>query len=117
MKTLKIKNVFTISFFIILITGLLFFYKITYKEVTNKIEANTLKKKYDSLNLVIDSLSLKLIRILEQRELYENKIDSLQELKPKIVIKYVNKSNKIDESSVITIVNEFEGIFSKNSIK
>ena len=90
MKTLKIKNVFTISFFIILIIGLLFFYKITYKEVTNKIEVNTFKKKYDSLILVIDSLSLKLIRILEQRELYENKIDSLQELKPKIVIKYVN---------------------------
>ena len=48
---------------------------------------------------------------------YNHKIDSLENLKPIIITRYVTKSNEINAGSVGYVVNEYSRIFTKNSIK
>ena len=45
------------------------------------------------------------------------KIDSLQTIKPKIITKYVTKTNEIDAASVGNIIDDFKSKFSNSSIK
>ncbi len=47
----------------------------------------------------------------------QKRIDSLESLKPKIVIQYEKRYKEIDNASAISIVNEFKGIFAKDSIR
>lgn len=48
---------------------------------------------------------------------YQCKIDSLESLKPQIIIKYVQKNKSIDNANVNDLVNEYKGIFTKSNIK
>ena len=48
---------------------------------------------------------------------YQCKIDSLESLKPQIIIKYVQKNKSIDNANVNDLVNEYKGIFTKGNIK
>ena len=49
--------------------------------------------------------------------LKQQKIDSLESLKPKIEIQYVNKIKEIDNASANVVASEFEGIFAKSNVK
>jgi hypothetical protein len=49
--------------------------------------------------------------------LKQQKIDSLESLKPKIEIVYVNKFKEIDNASANVIASEFKGIFAKSNVK
>lgn len=48
---------------------------------------------------------------------FQKEIDSLEHLKNKIEIRYVTKSNEIDNSSVSTTINDLDRIFAKNGIR
>lgn len=48
---------------------------------------------------------------------YQCRIDSLEKLKPEIIIKYVQKNKSIDNGTVNELINEYKGIFTKSNIK
>lgn len=62
-----------------------------------------------------------LLKSVEQdkKEIYKfnKRIDSLEELKNKVIIKYKFKENEIDKSSSAHLVNEFKDIFTSSGIK
>ncbi len=69
-----------------------------------------MKRENDSLKREI---LLESIKISE----YENKIDSLESLKPQIIIKYVEKKKSIDNATTNNLVDEYKSIFTKSNIK
>jgi len=69
-----------------------------------------MSKENDSLK---NEISLERIKISE----YQCKIDSLEDLKPQVIIKYVQKNKSIDNANVNDLVNEYKGIFTKSNIK
>ena len=62
-----------------------------------------------------------LLKSVEQdkKEIYKfnKRIDSLEEVKNKIIVKYKFKENEIDKSSSAHLVNEFKDIFASSGIK
>ena len=70
---------------------------------------------------VLDSTNAQLTKdiALEQGKSskFQAKIDSLQTLKVKPVIIYVDKTKKIDSASAGTVINELSHIFANNNIK
>jgi hypothetical protein len=83
-------------------------YRTAYEE-TKKVDSlmdnrnDSLRKIIERKNLEIDSMKLKL--------------DSLDSLKPKIIIRYVRKVNEIKNASSVRMFNEFKRILAKDSIK
>lgn len=69
-----------------------------------------LKHKNDSLKKCIES---KLYEI----KTMQTKIDSFEQLKPQIEIRYVEKLKKIENASAIDVYNDFKHIFADNNIK
>jgi hypothetical protein len=47
----------------------------------------------------------------------QKRIDSLESLKPTIVIQYEKRYKQIDNASAISVVNQFKDIFAKDSIR
>ena len=78
----------------------------------NVVKANikVLEQQNDSLNKVIINNAITV-------KSYKHKIDSLKNLKPIIITRYVTKSNEIDAGSVSYVINEYNSIFTKNRIK
>ena len=72
-------------------------------------------------NFVLDSLNLQLTKTLEielvKSHRFQARIDSLQKLKIKPVIIYVDKTKKIDSASAGYVLNDFSRIFADNGIK
>ena len=91
----------------------------------------TIKKSSDFENTQYDTMQSEINRLegVNQYLWYEVKvlqadaeqrlktIDSLESLKPKITIQYEKRYKEIDNASAIGIVNEFKGIFAKDSIR
>lgn len=79
------------------------------KELIEK-QVDDLKKRNEILNK----------EITEQANIildFRNQIDSLENVKNKEIIKYVEKSNEIDAANVSDVISEFNGIFTNNGIK
>ncbi len=76
-----------------------------------------INKTIDSLNKQNEKLRTLITGFESSIKTYENKIDSLEDLKQEIKIVYVKKKNKIDSSSTSDIINEYKDIFSKGSVK
>ena len=53
----------------------------------------------------------------EDKKSDKNKIDSLESLKPKISVVYVEKYKEIDASNVSGVVSEFQNVFSEGNIR
>jgi membrane-bound ClpP family serine protease len=76
-------------------------------------EKTKVKRSVDSIQRHSDSLIM-LIATTEQRvNRMKMVIDSLENVKPQIVVKYVKKYKEIDSASAGTVVTEFDSIFSK----
>jgi len=81
-----------------------------YNDSLLKYTLNRLKNANDSLyNCIV-------VRDSEIKD-FSSKIDSLQSLKPKIKIVYVEKYKEIDNAYAGAIVAKFENVFSKTNIK
>jgi hypothetical protein len=64
-----------------------------------------------------DALVTQLAKSEIKSEIFEDKIDSLQGLKPKIEVKYVTKYKEIMLSNGNQLANEFDSIFTKVGVK
>ena len=73
--------------------------------------------RYDSLQLEFNDLATEVDQVRTDNKKKANRIDSLENLKPKLKYVYIEKSNYIDIADFNVIVNEFSGIFSKNHIR
>ena len=82
------------------------------------------KEYYEDYQKEIDNLKTINSNILNEIELdkiviksYEKTIDSLAQVKKKIITKYIQKTNEIDKANTVELVNEFNSIFSSANIK
>ncbi|OQA33119.1 MAG: hypothetical protein BWY54_01002 [Candidatus Dependentiae bacterium ADurb.Bin331] len=82
---------------------------IPYDENLINTRINTLEQENDQLQKDIQSERLKSANFMM-------KIDSLKKQAPIIEYKYIKIYEKIDSSSVIDVVNEFDSIFTTNRI-
>jgi len=81
-----------------------------YNEALSKHELHRL----DSMNVVLLKDAMNREAVVQY---LTKKNDSLESLKPKIQIIYVNKSKQIDSASSHAILGDFNRIFSANNIK
>jgi hypothetical protein len=69
----------------------------------------------------LNELNQKAFLIIEERDkkigIFTGKIDSLQNLKPKIHIEYVSKYKEIDDANANSVANDFKRIFANANIK
>ena len=103
---------YKIAFFVACFLFIVFFYSLL-----------SLEKYYD-YDKQIDSLEALNRDILKDIELdriviksYEKAIDSLEQVKKKVTIKYISKSNEITNYSASSLVLEFDSIFSGANVK
>ena len=75
-----------------------------------KQRESELKQRIDSLQSVVNNETL-------IRDKYEQKLDSLQNIKEKIKYVYVSKNNKIDSASVSDVVSQFKSVFADGHVK
>ena len=64
-----------------------------------------------------DSLLKSVEQDKKEIEKFNRRVDSLEEVKNKIIVKYKYKENEIDKSSSAHLVNEFKDIFASSGIK
>jgi hypothetical protein len=105
---------YKIGFFIACFLFIFFFYSLLSLE----------KNYYYDYDRQIDSLTTVNREILKEIELdriviksYEKAIDSLEQVKKKVTIKYIAKSNEITNYSANSLVLEFDSIFSRANVK
>jgi len=82
------------------------------------------KEYYNDYEKEINNLKTINSNILSEVELdkiviksYEKTIDSLAQVKKKVITKYIQKTNEIDKANTVELVNEFNSIFSSANIK
>ena len=82
-----------------------------------EFDKEMLQQKIDSLEKANDSL-FATMRISNLKiDSAECRIDSLESVKKKTIVKYINKKNEIEIASVSYLVHEFDSIFTNNDIK
>jgi hypothetical protein len=87
------------------------------KEINDFYDAESAKKELLSIQKRNNQLGKEIAENSKKQAIYENKIDSLQKLKPKIKIQYVQVEKKIDSEFADSIISEFKSVFAKNSIE
>ena len=75
------------------------------------------EKQIKRLRAENDSLSKEIIAIEDINTKSQETIDSLEKVKSKIIIKYVEKISEIDAADCNTLIDEFSVIFSDCDIK
>lgn len=81
------------------------------------IQQDVINMRLDSISAINYRLNNEIIKSNQKNEANAKQIDSLEKVKQKIKIIYLEKSKEIDNASVGVIVNEFENVFSTNDIK
>lgn len=64
-----------------------------------------------------DSLLKSVEQDKKEIEKFNQRVDSLEQLKNKVIVRYKYKENEIDKSSSAHLVNEFKDIFASSGIK
>lgn len=113
------KSKYNLIYLIIFVLGMLSVYFVILKlsDRVSVFNEKKMNKTIDSLNKQNEKLRTLITGFESSIKTYENKIDSLEDLKQEIKIVYVKKKNKIDSSSTSDIINEYKDIFSKGSVK
>lgn len=75
------------------------------------------KQQISDLNKKNDSLKLSMEKKIDEIKTMQFKIDSLENLKPQIQIRYVEKIKEIENANAIDVYNDFKRIFANNNIK
>ena len=75
------------------------------------------KKEYEKLQSQNDSLLNQINKDKIMIQLYQQKIDSIGEVKKKVIIKYIEKRNEIDNYNSNNLISEFDSIFTNAGIK
>ena len=82
-----------------------------------EFDKEILQQKIDSLEKANDSLFATMRVSNLKIDSAQCKIDSLEEVKKKTIVKYITKKNEIDNASVSYLVHDFDSIFTTNHIK
>jgi len=102
---------------IILSGALLVVSYIAFKKETPTIDTSFIERRVH----VLDSTNTQLTKDIAAEQgkgiKFQAKIDSLQTLKVKPVIIYVDKTKKIDSASAGAVINDLSHIFADNNIK
>jgi len=113
LKKIDVKTfVITILSILVLILGY-----VAFKPKPAQYNDSILKYVLNRLKTANDSLIKEIARGDAEIIAYNSKIDSFQNLKPKIQTIYVTKYKEIDNANAGDIINEFSGVFSKIGIK
>lgn len=111
------KTDYKVWIIIILAIAVVILSYMAFKTEPQPTDSKYIKEQIQALKMANDSL-MKNVTILEkQNVISQNTIDSLQKVKSKIQIKYVNKYKEIDNADASDIINEFDDIFTTNNIK
>lgn len=88
-----------------------------FKDDPKNLDIHFLENHIDSLNIKNNKLlnDIKVIKSINTD--FENKIDSLLNVKPKINIKYVTKYKEIDDANAFKLISLSDSIFTANGIK
>ncbi len=89
---------------------------IAFKTPAPTFDKDVYEKQIDELKTQNNTLTESIKKIEADKAKRESKIDSLQSLKPKIIIRYEKKDIQIDRAPVVAIVAEFDSIFTSNNI-
>ena len=110
------KSAWVLVVIIILSYGVYFYWLI--KGRNNIIKPKTeIENRFKKLEADKKRIEKRLDSINNVATILYSKIDSIENLKPKITIKYVTKYNKIDNSNTNDLCKEFERIFTANHVK
>jgi uncharacterized protein YpmB len=90
---------------------------IAFKTPQAPFDKEVYEKQIDALRQQYNDLVIANSRIEAVKAKRENTIDSLESLKPKIIIRYEKKDAKIDKAPVVDVVNEFDSIFASRNIR
>jgi len=88
-----------------------------WNEKPSTLDDTIYKEQISELNKKNDSLKLSIQNKIDEIKTMELKIDSLENLKPKIQIRYVEKIKEIESANAIDVYNDFKRIFANNNIK
>jgi len=101
---------------IILGIALLIVGYIAFKPSPTPYDKDYLEKQLNELKHTKDSLLKSITKLQADNFKSQAVVDSLEKLKPKIQLVYVNKYKEIDNASAGTIVNEFDDVFAKAGV-
>jgi cytochrome c-type biogenesis protein CcmH/NrfG len=90
---------------------------IAFKTPQAPFDKEVYEKQIEELKQKNNTLMLDIARIESIKARRESEIDSLQSLKPKIIIRYETKKTAIERAPVVIIVNEFDSIFTSHNIR
>lgn len=111
MKDKKVIAIIVLSVALLIVSYIAFWNEpVPYDEKLIEKQKQEFKRQNDSLQRQIEYEKGK-------QAIFLTKIDSLQNLKPQIQIKYVTKYKEIDNANVGSIVSEFDTLFSNNGLK
>lgn len=98
----------------IFLAGAIFVYFYFEKQSTQQKNFNEIVERIERQN---DSLLKSIELDKEQIIKYNAKVDSLEKVKNKVIVKYKEKENEIDKGSSAYLVSEFESIFASSGIE
>ena len=117
MKTITFKELLQMIALAVFLSLLIVGISYLAKYVKQKINYQDYKKESEKLQSQNDSLLNQINKDKIMIHLYQQKIDSIGELKKKVIIKYIEKRNEIDNYNSNNLVSEFDSIFTNAGIK
>lgn len=97
--------------------GVLILLYIAFSPSPSPYDSTLIEQKVRELQRENDSLALVNVVMEEKQNKATQKIDSLEGLKPKIIIKYVQTFKEIDSYSTAHVISKFDSIFADNGVK
>lgn len=85
---------------------------IIFKKEPIPYDEKFIKQQTDSLNQENKKLRLQIDSTKKKAAVYSSRIDSLSALKPKVIIRYEEKSKFIDGANTSVVISEFNRILS-----
>lgn len=99
-----------------ILIGLMFIFIYLIADLKKRSDVN-FKEAIAHIERQNDSLLKSVEQDKKEIEKFNRRVDSLEEVKNKIIVKYKFKENEIDKSSSAHLVNEFKDIFAGCGIK
>ncbi len=90
---------------------------IAFKSPAPAFDKEVYERQLKELRLQNLSLAQDISKVESDKAKRESKIDSLESLKPKIIIRYEKKDIQIYHAATAVIVNEFDSVFTSNNIR
>ena len=81
------------------------------------VDEKILNSKLDSIQRKNDSLTIDWKKEVLNKQIFLNKIDSLQNIKPVKTKQYETKELEISNDNIDSLANDFQRVFARNKVK